>query len=103
MVEDTLHIPMIAINYMATENTIPYVEAFFKWWESDLHKTLRQLRVTGGESLMSADLWKLVEWFEKNGDKSQTSPAINSNLLQNRTNTKISRCQKHLPKFRCIQ
>ena len=40
---------MIAINYMATENTIPYVEAFFKWWESDLHKTLRQLRVTGGE------------------------------------------------------
>ena len=59
----------------------PYVEAFFKWWESDLHKTLRQLRVTGGEPLMSADLWKLVEWFEKNGDKSQTSLAINSNLV----------------------
>ena len=30
---------------------------------------------------MSADLWKLVEWFEKNGDKSQTSLAINSNLV----------------------
>ena len=59
----------------------PYVEAFFKWWESDLHKTLRQLRVTGGEPLMSSDLWKLVEWFEKNGDKSQTSLAINSNLV----------------------
>ena len=75
MVEDTLHINMIAINYMATENVCVCVcEAFFKWWESDLHKTLRQLRVTGGEPLMSADLWKLVEWFEKNGDKSQTSP-----------------------------
>jgi hypothetical protein len=59
----------------------PYVEAFFKWWETDLHKTLRQLRVTGGEPLMSADLWKLIEWFEKNGDKSQTSLAINSNLV----------------------
>jgi len=33
--------------------TNPYVEAFFKWWETDLHKTLRQLRVTGGEPLMS--------------------------------------------------
>ena len=59
----------------------PYVDAFFKWWETDLHKTLRQLRVTGGEPLMSADLWKLIEWFEKNGDKSQTSLAINSNLV----------------------
>ena len=63
------------------EETNPYVEAFFKWWETDLHKTLRQLRVTGGEPLMSADLWKLIEWFENNGDKSQTSLAINSNLV----------------------
>tara|TARA_B100001057_G_scaffold111122_1_gene109219 strand:+ start:1570 stop:2964 length:1395 start_codon:yes stop_codon:yes gene_type:complete len=59
----------------------PYVEAFFKWWDSDLHKTLRQLRVTGGEPLMSPDLWKLIEWFENNGDKSTTSLAINSNLV----------------------
>ena len=31
----------------------PYVEAFFKWWESDLHKTLKELRITGGETIMS--------------------------------------------------
>ena len=83
MVEDTLHINMIAINYMATENTIPYVEAFFKWWESDLHKTLRQLRVTGGESLMSADLWKLVEWFEKTEIKVKLVLQLIVILLQN--------------------
>jgi organic radical activating enzyme len=58
----------------------PYVEAFFKWWESDLHKTLQELRVTGGEPLMSADLWKLVEWYKENANKSKTKLAINSNL-----------------------
>jgi len=76
----------------------PYVEAFFKWWESDLHKTLRQLRVTGGEPLMSADLWKLVEWFEKNGDKSQTSLAINSNLVAKpELIQRLIDVKKHLP------
>jgi len=29
--------------------TNPYIEAFFKWWESDLHRTLDELRLTGGE------------------------------------------------------
>ena len=42
----------------------PYVDAFWKWWESDLHKTLQELRVTGGEPLMSADMWKLLDWFK---------------------------------------
>ena len=26
----------------------PYVEAFYKWWETDLHKSLDELRITGG-------------------------------------------------------
>ncbi len=25
----------------------PYVDAFWRWWESDLHRTLKELRVTG--------------------------------------------------------
>jgi hypothetical protein len=76
----------------------PYVEAFFKWWESDLHKTLRQLRVTGGEPLMSADLWKLIEWFEKNGDKSTTDLAINSNLVAKpELIQRLIDVKKHLP------
>ncbi len=62
--------------------TNPYVEAFFAWWESDLHRTLQELRITGGEPLMSGDTWKLIDWFKNNKGKSQTRLAINSNLGQ---------------------
>ena len=58
----------------------PYVEAFFKWWESDLHKTLKELRITGGEPLMSGYTWRLIDWFQTNRGKSKTRLAINSNL-----------------------
>jgi len=64
--------------------TNPYVVAFFKWWESDLHQTLQELRITGGEPLMSGDTWKLIEWFKKNKGRSQTRLAINSNLGMDR-------------------
>jgi organic radical activating enzyme len=60
--------------------TNPYVEAFFAWWETDLHKTLQELRITGGEPLMSGHTWKLIEWFKTNKHKSSTRLAINSNL-----------------------
>jgi organic radical activating enzyme len=60
--------------------TNPYVEAFFKWWETDLHKTLQELRITGGEPLMSGETWKLLDWFKNNQGKSKTRLAINSNL-----------------------
>jgi len=60
--------------------TNPYVEAFHAWWESDLHRTLKELRITGGEPLMSAETWKLIEWFKTNKGKSTTRLAINSNL-----------------------
>ncbi len=58
----------------------PYVEAFFRWWETDLHKTLRELRITGGEPLMSGYTQRLLDWFKKNRGQSQTRLAINSNL-----------------------
>jgi organic radical activating enzyme len=58
----------------------PYVEAFFQWWESDLHKTLDELRITGGEPLMSGYTWQLLDWFKNNQGRSQTRLAINSNL-----------------------
>jgi organic radical activating enzyme len=64
--------------------TNPYVEAFFKWWETDLHKTLQELRITGGEPTMSGELWKLIDWFKTNKGKSQTRLAINSNLGMDR-------------------
>jgi organic radical activating enzyme len=58
----------------------PYVEAFHQWWESDLHRTLKELRITGGEPLMSGETWKLLDWFKNNKGRSQTRLAINSNL-----------------------
>ena len=60
--------------------TNPYVEAFFAWWESDLHRTLQELRITGGEPLMSGYTWKLIDWFASNKGRSNTRLAINSNL-----------------------
>jgi len=61
-------------------DTNPYVEAFYQWWESDLHRTLEELRITGGEPLMSGETWRLLDWFKNNRGKSQTRLAINSNL-----------------------
>ena len=58
----------------------PYVDAFFRWWESDLHRSLQELRITGGEPLMSAHTWRLIDWFANNTGQSQTRLAINSNL-----------------------
>ena len=58
----------------------PYIDAFFAWWESDLHRTLTELRITGGEPLMSAHTWRLIDWFKDNQGKSSTRLAINSNL-----------------------
>ena len=58
--------------------TNPYVEAFFQWWEQSLHKDLRELRITGGEPLMSGHTWKLLDWFKDN--HSDCHLAINSNL-----------------------
>jgi pyruvate-formate lyase-activating enzyme len=58
----------------------PYVEAFFAWWDTDLHRTLKELRITGGEPLMSGYTWRLIEWFKEHRGQSKTRLAINSNL-----------------------
>ena len=58
----------------------PYVNAFFAWWETDLYRTLQELRITGGEPLMSGYTWQLIDWFKANQGRSQTKLAINSNL-----------------------
>jgi hypothetical protein len=58
----------------------PYVEAFWKWWELELHDTLDELRITGGEPLMAGEIWKLFDWFKTTNKKSDMRLAINSNL-----------------------
>lgn len=57
----------------------PYVEAFFKWWDSDLKHTLQELRLTGGEPLMSGHTWRLLDRFIE--DKPDMQFAMNSNLM----------------------
>lgn len=61
----------------------PYVDAFFEWWETSLHSTLQELRITGGEPLMSGATWRLIDWFRNNAHRSTTRLAINSNLGPN--------------------
>jgi organic radical activating enzyme len=49
---------------------------------TDLHRSLDELRITGGEPMMSPNLWRLLDWIETQGDKmnSNMTIAINSNL-----------------------
>jgi hypothetical protein len=49
----------------APNESNPYIDAFFKWWESDLHKTLKELRITGGEPFMSGHFWRLIDWLQR--------------------------------------
>ena len=61
------------------KETNPYVTAFWDWWDDGLSKSLDELRVTGGEPLMSDQVWKLFDWFGEN--KTDMRFAINSNLM----------------------
>lgn len=61
------------------EDNNPYVKAFFRWWESDLKRTLSHLRLTGGEPLMSKHTWKLLDLMA-NEKSSVRYFAINTNL-----------------------
>ena len=42
----------------------PYIQAFHKWWESDLADSLEEIRITGGEPIMHKGTWKLFDWFK---------------------------------------
>jgi len=57
----------------------PYIQAFWQWWSNGLSESLDELRITGGEPLMSNNTWKLLDWF--NNQNSKMRFAINSNLI----------------------
>jgi organic radical activating enzyme len=57
----------------------PYVNAFWSWWDSGLKNSLTELRITGGEPLMSKDVWKLMDKFAD--EKLDVRLAVNSNLM----------------------
>lgn len=56
----------------------PYVDAFFAWWP-ELEKTLKILRITGGEPLMSPHFWKFIDFVNSSGFKGELH--INTNLI----------------------
>lgn len=60
----------------------PYIQAFWKWWESDLADNLEEIRITGGEPLMAPSVWKLFQWFKDNPHRGRKMRfAVNSNLV----------------------
>jgi len=60
------------------EETNPYVDAWWRWWP-EVRKTLNILRITGGEPLLQASTWKLLDDLEKN-PLPNLELNINSNL-----------------------
>ena len=60
----------------------PYVDAFWRWWP-ELSKDLEEIRVTGGEPLMTPDIYQLFDWFETTDEPNAQNMrfAINSNLM----------------------
>jgi pyruvate-formate lyase-activating enzyme len=60
------------------EDGNPYIEAFWKWFPS-VYLTLHTLRITGGEPLLSSNVFKVLDWIDKN-PRSDMEFAINSNM-----------------------
>jgi len=81
----------------------PYIQAFWKWWESGLADNLEEIRITGGEPLMAPGVWKLFEWFKNNPTRgSKMRFAMNSNLVPNKKQETLDRlieASKHVPHF----
>lgn len=61
----------------------PYIEAFWKWWP-ELYKNLEVFRITGGEPLLSKDIWKVLDYIVDN-PKKDLEIGVNSNLCVNKT------------------
>lgn len=58
----------------------PYADAFFRWWDESLHKTIKQIRISGGEPMMSGHTWKLLKWLSENSDKADCRIEMTTNL-----------------------
>lgn len=67
----------IPFSYKNVNN--PYIEAFWKWLDGDLKKTLKELKVTGGEPLMSPQFDRLISTF-KQPEFSDIRISFNTNL-----------------------
>lgn len=77
----------------------PYVDAFWEWWP-ELYDKVETLRLTGGEPLLSKDVWRMLDEIEAN-PKPNLVLAINTNLcvdreLIDRLIVKVNNIKKHI-------
>jgi len=56
----------------------PYIDAFWEWWP-ELYSKLHTLRLTGGEPLLSKDVWRMLDSIEQS-NKPELVFAINTNM-----------------------
>jgi organic radical activating enzyme len=56
----------------------PYVEAFWKWWP-DIYANLKVFRMTGGEPLLDANTFKVLDYVKDNPNKN-LELSITSNM-----------------------
>ena len=62
----------------------PYVKAFFEWWP-DLSKELKEIRITGGEAVVSHQFWNFIEVVKKTHSPDLRF-SVNTNLMGKRSN-----------------
>jgi organic radical activating enzyme len=58
----------------------PYVDAFFKWWDQSLHKSIKTFKITGGEPFMSGYLWDFFDMLVEGRFKTDAKISICTNL-----------------------
>jgi len=83
----------------------PLTEAFLKWWNNGLSKSLKQFRITGGEPVMSGHLNRILQLIIENSNNSTTVIEITTNLSyeQEKLNELLALVKQIKNKFRfCI-
>jgi hypothetical protein len=83
----------------------PYVEAFWKWWP-ELSTKLTNLRLTGGEPLMSKDVWALLDKLDNDPSLNpELTLGINTNLMVDKKaiDRLIKVCNSIAPRIKQIQ
>ena len=62
-----------------SEDNNPYVDAFWEWWP-ELRKSLKIIRITGGEPLLQQNVWKFLDRLEKTNECADMIVQLNTNL-----------------------
>jgi uncharacterized Fe-S cluster-containing radical SAM superfamily protein len=67
------------VPYKQSEHN-PYIDSFWEWWP-DLYKNLDTFRMTGGEPLLSKDVWKVLDYVATTDEPNrELNLSLNTNL-----------------------